>query len=710
MKKAQNQFFNRELSWIEFNARVLQEACDKEVPLLERLKFLSIVSSNFDEFFMVRVADLKRQHQTNPNWKDISGLTVTQQLNRISTRVHSLYKTQYECLNNDVLPSLIQKGIIYTPSQKLTLNDKIFTEKYFQDNVFPLLTPLRANDENRIPHFSNLKVHIAFLLSPLIDNSHIVTEFRPPKNEQPLAIVQIPSAVDRIVWLPSENNQKRFTLLDDILTVFGTKLFPGYSVTETLLFRVTCDAAFSVDEDRDSDFIAAMEEVLEARQSAIPVRLTCNNTSKKIQKMLINKLNLQQQDIYEVDGVLDLSSFSKLGNLEDFPELLYPQWKNYIPKEFQKNDTVWNLIKKQDILLQLPYHSFDPVISFINTAAQDESVLAIKITLYRTTGNSPIVRALEIAARNGKQVTAFIELKARFNEKQNIAWATQLQKAGVIVIYGIANLKVHAKMLIVVRKELEGVNRYVYMSTGNYNEITAKQYSDLSIFTSNSEIANDATLFFNMISGYSAIQTMNLIKMAPINLKSSIISMIEREIQHSSAQTPGLIMVKMNSLGHPDLIHALYKASCANVTVLLNIRGICMLVPGIPNLSENIKVVSIIDRYLEHSRIIYFQNGGNEEIYLSSADWMPRNLDRRVELLFPITQDNLFFKVKKILQTYFSDNQKSSILQSDGSWQKTKITNTEKPIRSQETFHEYVKQNQITQTEKLEFNVRRSDI
>ena len=716
--KNKNIFFNRELSWIEFNARVLQKACDKKLPLLERIKFLSIVSSNYDEFFMVRVADLKRHQSTNPTWKDISNLSVNQQLEKISKRIHELYKIQYDCLNDDILPSLKQEKIAYINANEFLLSDKIFAEKYFKDNIFPLLTPLKVNfsENGEIPHLTNLKLHAGFLLKPLVETSIIPQEFKPQENENPLAIVQIPSGIDRIIWLPkneSENETRRFTLLDDIIIKYGTQLFPGYSVEESMLFRVTCDAAFAVDEQRDNDFIEAMEEVLQARQSSLPVRLTCNKSSSLIKNFLIEKLKLTKDDVYEVDGIIDLSSLAKLSELTELEHLKFPKWKPCLPKEFDGENSIWDEIKKQDLMIHTPYESFEPVLRMVTESATDPNVLAIKITLYRTSGNSPIVKALEVAARNGKQVTVFIELKARFDEKQNIEWATKLQNAGVIVVYGIVNLKVHAKMMMIVRKENDGILRYVHLSTGNYNENTAKLYSDISILTAEPEIANDITLFFNMISGYSAIQTMQQIKIAPINLKSSLISLIEREIQNSSPEKPGLIMAKMNSLAHPEIIQALYKASCNNVKIKLNIRGICMLVPGVKNLSENIQVTSIIDRYLEHSRICYFQNGGNEEIYLSSDDWMPRNLDRRVEILFPILSDSIFARLKSILNNYLEDTENSSILDKNGKWtQVSKLqekSKSDKKFSAQKYFHDKAQKLEKIQKDNFtsEFIVRR---
>ncbi|MDR1748692.1 MAG: polyphosphate kinase 1, partial [Spirochaetaceae bacterium] len=494
--------------------------------------------------------------------------------------------------------------------------------------------------------------------------------------------------------------------------VFGERLFPGYSVQETLLFKVTRDADFSVDENRDDDFIEAMEELLEDRRASMPVKLVCNSGSSVIQEVITSRLGLSAEDVCRIDGTIDLATLSDIANIEGYPHLKNPPWRHIYPPELPQEIPLWDEIKRTDVMLHLPYQSYEPVLHFINEAADDHSVLAIKMTLYRTSGDSPLVHALERAARNGKQVTAFVELKARFDEKQNISWADRLEKAGVIVVYGIARLKVHAKMLLVVRREPEGIRRYVHLSTGNYNDKTAKLYSDISLFTSNQEIANDATLFFNMISGYSAIQPMKRLFMAPINLKSQLLEMIEREMLRSTQDTPGLIMAKMNSLADPDIIEALYRASSASVRVMLNVRGICMLVPGVKGQSENITVVSIIGRYLEHSRIFYFQNGGAEEIYLSSADWMPRNLDRRVELMFPVLQETLRQKIQEILRLYFSDNTRSHYLQSSGEWRARSPEGDEPPVQAQQILYGWEKTAADSKSGETprEFVVRRDDI
>ncbi len=704
-------FFNRELSWVEFNGRVLHEACRKEVPLLERLKFLSIVTSNFDEFFMVRVAGLKQRAETEPDWKDISNLTPKEQLTRISARVHKLVDIQYNCLNTDILPALENNGLVYVPSKNFTSEQKLFLEGIFQEEIFPLLTPLRTDNDEELPHINNLRLFIAFTLKPIIDISTLHAAFRHKAQQIPLAFVQIPTKMKRIIWLPSPENKHLFTLVDDIITYFGTQLFPGYSVEESMLFRVTRDADFAVNEDAGNNFIQAMEEVLVQRQSSLPVRLVCNKSSDTIRNILQEKLHLEKEDVYEIDGILELSSLEELWNTEGYAHLKYPQWKHFYSADFDPKEPMWDKIKQKDVLLYVPFESYEPVINFLNSASEDPGVLAIKMTLYRTSGDSPIIRAIERAARNGKQVTVFVELKARFDEKRNISWASRLQKAGVIVVHGIANLKVHAKLLLVVRREANGVCRYVHLSTGNYNEKTARLYCDMSLFTVNQEIANDATMFFNMISGYSIIQVMKQLYMAPINLKNQLVHLIEREIQHATPETPGLIMAKMNSLAHEEIIQALYKASNNNVHILLNVRGICMLVPGVKKQSENISVISIIDEYLEHSRIFYFQNGGAEEIYLSSADWMPRNLDRRVELMFPVAQEDIFKKIKDILILYFSDNTKSHYLDSTGTWIPRVPQENEEVLRAQEYIYNNFKRIHDAHIKETptEFVVRRND-
>lgn len=698
------EFFNRELSWLEFNARVLDQACNKKNPLLERLRFLTITSSNFDEFFMIRVAGLKQTMQENPETKDLSGLTAKEQLEKISKRVHEITELQTKILNDDILPELAKNGLEYVSHKDFNQEQEHFSETLFNEEIFPLLTPLRADTSKNFRFVTNLKLHGAFLLEKILENTSISEVL--PEEKNPLVIVQIPKSICRVIMFPAIDEKKYFTLVDDIICKFVTKLFPGYKVSESLIFKATCEADFSVEEE-EKDFIKAMKNVLLKRDFAKPVRIVCNSESPTIQKLISEKLSLTEEDIYPVRGIVDLSTLVDLCNVEGFENLKYPSWRKSNAKGLETGKPFWDKIKQSDVMLHVPYQTYDHVLQFINDAADDPDVLAIKMTLYRTSNDSKIASALERAAEKGKHVTVFIELKARFDEKQNISWVSRLERAGAIVVYGIANLKVHGKIMMVVRRESSGVKRYVHFSTGNYNEETAKHYSDVSIFTVNNEIANDATLFFNMISGYSAIQTMTRMAMSPIDLKSKIISMIERECQKSTAENPGLIMAKMNSLADEDCIKALYKASCNNVKVLLNVRGICMLIPEKKGLSENIKVVSIIDRFLEHSRFFYFQNGEQEELYLSSADWMTRNLSKRVEVLIPILQEEIFEEIKGILQLYFKDTENSYLLKEDGSWSKIK---SDKKVRAQEELHKkYKKQTLLEEKTSIkEFVVRRN--
>lgn len=715
--------FSRELSWIEFNARVLDEALCEDVPLLERLRFLTIVASNFDEFFMVRVAALKEQVLRNPEAIDVSGLSAVEHLSRVSERVHALVDTQFRCLREDILPGLAREGVVYIPPAGYTPTQLRFLDTFFMGEVFPLLTPLRAN-RDELPSIGNLRLHAAFLLrssialptGPLADfleTSGILSVPDSLENETPkppLAIVQIPSSIPRVVWLPQENGKRFFTLLDDVVKSFGQRLFPGFTIEESLLFKVARDADRAVDEERDDDFIAAIQEVIESRLSSVPVRLLCAGESPVVLATLKESMGLSEADVYHVPGPIDLPTLVELANAEGLDRLRNPHWRNFWPVDLPVDAPLWDELKRTDVLLHVPYQSYEPVIRFINDAADDHSVLAIKMTLYRTSGDSPIIRALERAAHLGKHVTVFVELKARFDEERNIAWVQRLEQAGIIVVYGIARLKVHAKILLVVRREPEGIRRYVHLSTGNYNDRTARFYVDMSLFTTNDEIANDATVFFNMISGYSAIMNTKRLVMAPIDIKPKLLSLIEREIERSTPECPGRIIAKMNSLADPEIIAALYRASRAGVKIMLNIRGVCMLVPGVSGLSENITVVSVIDRFLEHTRIFCFENSGANEIWLSSADWMSRNLDRRVELMFPLLQESIRKTVRDVLQLYFSDNVKAHYLQGDGSWLRRVRVPGESAIRIQEVFYEAErKRTEIFEKEpQREFTVRRN--
>lgn len=701
-------FFNRELSWLEFNARVLFQGLRKELPLLERLQFLSIVTSNFDEFFQVRVASVKRAISEDAK-PDASGLSPKMVLTSISARAHQIIRTQQECLMSDILPSLAEKGLVYISPVQYNQQQTEYLQGVFKSEIYPLLTPLRT-DMEAFPHIKNLSTYAAFLLKP-IEGIKIGSEELKGDDDKPrIAFVEIPGGVSNLFWLPVDDKKnKKFALLQDVITTFGTSLFPGFAVEETMLFKVTRDADFAVDEDAGNNFIHAMEDVLIQRKSSFPVQITCNGTSETILKFLMEKLELTSDDVYKIDRIINPGDLMELRDADETGKMSFEKWEHFYPADLPEEEPFWDSLKLHDKILHVPYESYDPVVKMIKDAADDDDVLAIKMTLYRTGRNSPIIDALERAAQRGKQVVVLVELKARFDEERNIAWANELEQAGVTVIYGLVNLKVHAKILMVIRRESDTIRRYVHLATGNYNPKTAKLYSDISLFTANPQIANDATNFFNLVTGYSTLQQMNLLGMAPVTIKTRILSMIQREIERSTKDNPGLIIAKMNALTHEEVISALYKASQAGVRVLLNIRGICMLVPGVKGLSENIKVVSIVDRYLEHSRIFYFQNGGMPELYCSSADWMSRNLDRRIELMFPILDKDAFADVKSILDTYFADNTNAMELQSNGTWLAVERGKKEEKIQAQQVLYSKYKKLDENRPKNVEsqFEVRR---
>ncbi len=689
-KKARARFFNRELSWIEFNARVLSEGLQKKNPLLGRLKFLSIVSSNLDEFFMVRVASVKKQVARRQPGNCPSGMSPAEQMQRIDRRVRELVRIQYQCLLNDIIPALAQKGIELVRPADFSEAQEISTQRFFEREILPVLTPMRIEKDESLHGTGNLQLHVAFLLeggakdNPLRSPDAAADGFLK-------AVVRIPEGMERLVWVSEAGGNSSFSLVEDIVVRYAPLLFPGCTIKEYLTFRVTRDADLSVDESLDEDLLTAIGDVLIDRRHSTPVRLEIGGSSTLLERFLMRTLSIDSQDIYEIPGPLDLKGLMSLCFIPGFDELRYVPWPPYPSPRIQASDTIWDALRREDILLHHPYESFDPVIRLVSEAASDPNVLAIKMTLYRTSGDSPVIKALAKAAENGKQVTVFVELKARFDEKRNIGWVQQLEKLGVIVIYGITGLKVHAKVLLVVRQESDGKKSYLHLGTGNYNDTTAKLYTDLGLMTSKDEISFEVAQFFNAISGYSNPPDLRKLAMAPVAMKSRILSMIQREANRSDSDNPGLIMAKTNSLSDTDVINALYKASAAGVRILLNVRGVCMLRPGMKGRSDNITVVSIVDRFLEHSRIFYFQNGGNEEIYLSSADWMPRNLERRVELMFPIEQNDLRARVKGILETFFQDNQNAHLLRRDGSYTRLSSPKGAKKRRCQQIFYQEAK-------------------
>ncbi|MCL2601176.1 MAG: polyphosphate kinase 1 [Treponema sp.] len=720
-------FFNRELSWLDFNGRVLEEGLDANRSPLERFKFLAIAASNFDEFFMVRVAAIMRAKKAGGG-KDASGLMPAELLRMISAKVHAMKQRLSEAFVNEVFPSLAKGGLTLLRRENWTDEQRAYLDSLFEREIFPLLTPLRLGtlpqetasgsdaaaaskdaakieggefatagenfgayfeDESSAPSIENYTLHVAFLLEPEEAGETFGRGgrqnllFQESPRQRHISIVRIPPALDRIIWLPEPGF---WVLLEDLVQSFAAYLYPGYKVKESLVFKINRDADFSVDEKRDEDFIMAMEEVLEGRERSMLIRLVYSQGSEKIRNYLARRLALDDDGLYEVAHPLNPVKLYDLIQGRGYEHLGEKPWKIYPHPVLNDEQPLWDSIRASDIILHLPYQSFDPVIRFFQEAAADPQVAAIKTTLYRTSGDSPIIRALEQASLSGKHVTAVVELKARFDEGQNISWANRLEKAGVIVVYGLAHLKIHAKATIVMRREYDRIKRYVHLSTGNYNERTARFYEDIALFSAREDVAYDTGLLFNMITGYSAVQTMGKLTIAPTALKRRILDLIARESDRSSPEAPGKIMAKMNALADPEIIWALYRASQKGVNVLLNVRGICMLTPGVKGLSENIRVVSVIDRYLEHSRVYYFANGGSEELYLASADWMTRNLERRVELMFPVLQDDTRKTVLEILSAYFRDNRQAWLLDSRGAWTRLTQAAGEEVFRAQEYF------------------------
>ncbi|MDR0730651.1 MAG: polyphosphate kinase 1 [Treponema sp.] len=698
----EQRYVGRDISWIDFNRRVMEEGLRKDLAPLERFRFLSIVSSNFDEFFMVRVAGLKRAPRDG---SDPSRRSPGEQLAIISRKTRRIIEEQYRCLLEEVLPDLARGGLTLCRPDSYTAAQRDYLQSYFMTQVYPLLTPLRIEDEKALPSIDSFSMNAAFLLVPGKDgrgNALGVQAGEPPGAY--MAMVRLPPSLPRIVRLPPDPDSASLALLEDLVLTWGDALFPGLSVAETLLFKVNRDADFSVDEKRDEDFIEAMEEVLEGRETSTAVRMVYSPPGGRLLDELARRLSLEEDDLYPSDpldlgGLIDLVHIQGFDHLREKPRRIYPA--------LNADESIWDIIGAGDVMVHLPYHSFDPVVRFFQEAASDPQVLSIKTALYRTSGNSPIIRALEDAALKGKHVTALVELKARFDEERNISWANELEKAGVIVVYGLARLKVHAKITLVIRRENDRMKRYVHLSTGNYNDKTARIYEDLGLFTCREDIAFDAGLIFNMITGYSAIEPMRKLVIAPTGLKRRLLELIEREINRSNPETPGRIMAKLNSLADTDVVDALYRASCAGVKVLLCIRGVCTLLPGVPGLSENIQVRGIIDRYLEHSRIYYFANGGAEELYLSSADWMPRNLERRVELMFPVLQDDIRKRLKHTLEAYFRDNTQAWTQDRGGDWKRLSPPPGESPFRVQEYLLSRAAADS-PETVRTEFTVRRS--
>ncbi len=672
----EDRFFNRELSWLEFNQRVLDQATSAKVPLLERLKFLGITASNLDEFFMVRVGGLKLQHKRGAASTDNAGMGVASQLAAIAARTSKMVESQYACFREELEPRLAEAGIVRVKMQEASVRHREAAVRIFDEEIYPVLSPMAIDQQREFPLLVNLMLHVC-------------VELAAPKQDPPRRFVVIPlgRVLPRILTLPADRGFS-FALLEDVVAWLADRFFPKEKLISAVPFRITRNADVSLQEDSAADLMRDMEEVLAQRRSAGCVRLEIGaDAPAEMLEFLRDALELTAQDIVQAQGPLDLSAFMQLQSLEGFDNLRDPIWVPQRSPQIDPTQSMFNTLAEGDLLLCHPYESFEPVSRLIEEAADDPDVMAIKQTLYRTSRKSPIVAALCRAAQRGKYVTAIVELKARFDEARNIEWARELEEAQVQVIYGVKKLKTHAKVCIIVRREPRGIVRYVHFGTGNYNEATARLYSDISYLTCNDELGSDASAFLNAVTGYSQPQQYRLISAAPIGLRKRLIMLIEGETQRKRQGQRAMIVVKLNSLVDPVLIDALYAASQAGVTIRLNIRGICCLRPGVPGLSDNITVVSVVDRFLEHARVLYFYHGGDELVFISSADWMPRNLDRRVELLVPVEDMSGRRRLINLLESYFRDNQNSWQLQPDGSYLRREPDDGHAPFRSQEAMH-----------------------
>ncbi len=679
-------FYNRELSWISFNYRVLGEAQDKKIPLLDRLKFLSITASNLDEFFMIRVASLKDMVHVNYTKKDIAGMTPQQQLTAINERTHTLVTDQYDTYNSGLLPALAQNGIrILSHHEELSPRQAEYVDDYFHSEVYPVLTPMAVDSSRPFPLIRNKSLNIGAILKMKsgeemeASNGHFrelyITHNGKKKDnasDTDFATVQVPSVLPRAIRIPSEKPYERtYILLEQIIERNISRLFMNYEVLCAFPYRVMRNADLTIEEDEAADLLIEIEKQIKKRQRGEAIRLEVEKgIDKRLLKVLRKELGILEEDIFQIDGPLDLTFLMKLSGMDGYEDLKGRKYTPQPAKWLDGEENLFDQIRSHDVLLHHPYETFDPVVDFVRQAAKDPNVLAIKQTLYRVSSHSPIIASLAAAAENGKQVTVLVELKARFDEENNIIWARKLEQAGCHVIYGLVGLKTHSKITLVVRKEDDGIRRYVHLGTGNYNDSTAKLYTDMGLLTCQKAIGEDATAVFNMLSGYSEPAAWNKLAIAPIWLRDRFTHLIKRETEYAKAGKKAFIKAKMNSLCDPGIIASLYESSAAGVRIELVVRGICCLKTGIKGISENIQVRSIVGDFLEHSRIFYFHNNGYEEVYMGSADWMPRNLDKRVEILFPVEDDALKAEVIHILDIQLSDNTKAHILQADGTYTK----------------------------------------
>ncbi len=676
MKDLENKqyYVNRELSWLMFDERVLGEATDTTNPLMERLKFLAITASNLDEFFMVRVASLIDMQHAGYRKLDIAGMTIDEQLVEISDKTHELVDSQYFVLMRTLLPLMEAEGIHFiTRHEDLTQEQGEYVDRYFEEEVYPVLTPMAVDSSRPFPLVRNQTLNIGALIGKKGEDS------------RDFATVQVPGVLDRIISIPSENG-KTFILLEEVIERNMHKLFLNYDVFCAYPYRIMRNADLSIDEEEAADLLKEIEKQIKKRQWGEVIRLeVAADIDPGLMEILRKELAVRKDNIYRIDGPIDLTFLMKLYGISGFDHL---KTDKYVPKpvpEISDGEDIFEAIRLHDILMHHPYQTFDPVIDFVKSAAKDPDVLAIKQTLYRVSGNSPIIAALAEAAENGKQVTVLVELKARFDEEHNILWARKLEQAGCHVIYGLVGLKTHCKIMLVVRREEDGIRRYVHLGTGNYNDSTAKLYTDVGLLTCAEQIGEDATAVFNMLSGYSEPLYWNRLSLAPLWLKDRFIHLINREAQNAREGKRSHIVAKVNSICDREVIRALYEASCAGVKIELIVRGICCLKPGIRDVSENITVRSIVGDFLEHSRIFYFENAGNSEVYCGSSDWMPRNLLRRVEILFPILDEGLKGRVIYILETLLADTVKARVELSDGTYERIDRRGAD-PVSAQKEF------------------------
>ena len=665
-------FYNRELSWLKFNLRVLKEAMVKDTPLLERLKFIAISASNLDEFFMVRVAGLWSNFDSGVEKRDASGMSVHEQLVAISQAAHEQVRTQTKSLIA-LMAEMDAVKLHFRRVKDLSELGKDWLEEYYREVVFPVLTPMAVDASRPFPFLANKTLNLA-------------VELIKADGEHSMGLIQVPSVLDRIVEVEPEG-KRTFVFLEDIIASHCHDLFKGCHILDMVSFRVTRDSDLDLEEDDSVDLMKEVEESLRKRKRGAAVRLEIFKTNNnRIKRFLEENLDVTEMEVYEINGPLDPTCFFKFIGMKGMWPWLYEPFVPQRPLELPDDSDLFAAIRENDILLHHPYESFDPVVKLVSDAADDPQVLAIKQTLYRVSGNSPIVAALARAAENGKQVTVLVELKARFDEENNILWARRLEKAGCHVIYGLVGLKTHAKIILIVRKEDNGIKCYLHLGTGNYNDSTAKLYTDLGLMTANDEFGSDASAFFNLLSGYSEPPVWNKLVMAPLGLREKIYALIDNEIAMVRSGRDGHIIAKMNSLIDQPVIQKLYEASAAGVHIDLIVRGICGLRTGIEGISDNITVRSIVGRQLEHSRIFWFANGGEEQLYLSSADWMPRNLNDRVELFFPVETEEHIHRIKALLDLYLRDNVGAHMMQSNGTYRR--VRNKLEPVSAQSTLYE----------------------